>query len=204
MLKFVWTGSTLIFVGNTRGTNSFFSFFVTMEDVIVLYPSPGRGHLISMVEIGKLILKHHPSFVITILILSGPNTNTNSTAPNYVASSTTKYITTVNSTTPSISFHHLPPISEVPPSTTSFEELKFLTPRLNNPNLHQTLKTISQTFKLRAFIIDFFCDAAFEVASNPRLHRYGIFGIVLVFDMCWTPRPVRFVGLWCSCSILYY
>ena len=113
MLKFVWTGSTLIFVGNTRGTNSFFSFFVTMEDVIVLYPSPGRGHLISMVEIGKLILKHHPSFVITILILSGPNTNTNSTAPNYVASSTTKYITTVNSTTPSISFHHLPPISEV-------------------------------------------------------------------------------------------
>ncbi|KAM3682130.1 hypothetical protein ACJW31_12G049000 [Castanea mollissima] len=146
-----------------------------MEDAIVLYPSPGRGHLISMVELGKLILKHHPSFSITILILSEPNTNTNSAAPQYVASSTTKYMTTVNSTTPSITFHHLPPISEVPPSTTSIVELKFLTPRLNNPNLHQTLKTISQTSKLRAFIIDFFCDAAFEVASNLTIPTYYFF-----------------------------
>nr|POE57455.1 udp-glycosyltransferase 88b1 [Quercus suber] len=146
-----------------------------MEDAIVLYPSPGRGHLISMVELGKLILKHHPSFSITILILSEPNTNTNSATPQYVASSTTKYITTVNSTTPSITFHHLPPISEVPPSTTFFVDLKFLIPRLNNPNLHQTLKTISQTSKLRAFIIDFFCDAAFEVASNLTIPTYYFF-----------------------------
>ncbi|KAK9994616.1 hypothetical protein SO802_024319 [Lithocarpus litseifolius] len=146
-----------------------------MEDAIVLYPSPGRGHLISMVELGKLILKHHPSFSITILILSEPNTNTDSAAPQYVASSTTKYITTVNSTTPSITFHHLPPLSEVPPSTTFFVDLKFLIPRLNNPNLHQTLKTISQTSKLRAFIIDFFCDAAFEVASNLTIPTYYFF-----------------------------
>ncbi|KAK9994613.1 hypothetical protein SO802_024316 [Lithocarpus litseifolius] len=168
------TGSTLIFVGNTRGTNSFFSFFVTMEDVIVLYPSPGRGHLISMVELGKLILKHHPSFSITILILSEPNKNTNSTAPNYVASSINQYMATVNSTT-SITFQHLPAISEIPHSTASPLELSFLIPRLNNPNLHQTLKTISQTSKLRAFIIDFFCDAAFEVASNLDIPTYYFF-----------------------------
>ncbi|KAL4595002.1 hypothetical protein ACB092_12G059800, partial [Castanea dentata] len=117
--------------------------------VIVLYPSPGRGHLISMVEFGKLILKHQPSFSITILILSEPNTNTNSTAPNYVASSITQYIATVNYTTPSITFQHLPPISEIPCSTASRVELSFLIPCLNNPNLHQTSK-------LRAFIIDFF------------------------------------------------
>nr|POE81794.1 udp-glycosyltransferase 88b1 [Quercus suber] len=146
-----------------------------MEDVIVLYPSPGRGHLISMVEFGKLILKHQPSFSITILILSDPNTNTNSTAPNYVASSTTQYIATVNSTTPSITFQHLPPISEIPRSTASPVELSFLIPLLNNPNLHQTLKTISQTSKLRAFIIDFFCDAAFEVATNLDIPTYYFF-----------------------------
>ncbi|KAL4594997.1 hypothetical protein ACB092_12G059300 [Castanea dentata] len=146
-----------------------------MVDAIVLYPSSGRGHLNSMVELGKLILKHHPSFSITILILSEPNTNTNSTAPNYVASSTTQYITTVNSTTPSITFHSLPPISEVPPSTASRVELGFLIPHLNNPNLHQTLKTISQTSKLRAFIIDFFCDSAFEVASNLDIPTYYFF-----------------------------
>ncbi|XP_050251864.1 anthocyanidin 5,3-O-glucosyltransferase-like isoform X3 [Quercus robur] len=146
-----------------------------MVDAIVLYPSSGRGHLNSMVELGKLILKHHPSFSITILILSEPNTNTNSTAPNYVASSTTQYITTVNSTTPSITFHHLPPISEVPPSTSSFVELSYLIPRFNNQNLHQILKTIYQTSKLKAFIIDFFCDAAFEVATNLDIPTYYFF-----------------------------
>ena len=146
-----------------------------MEDAIVLYPSPGRGHLISMVELGKLILKHHPSSSITILILSEPNTNTNSTSPNYVESSTAQYMATVNSTTPSITFHHLPPISEVPPNTSSFLEMNYLIPRLNNPNLQQTLKTISQTSKLRAFIIDFFCDASFEVASKLDIPTYYFF-----------------------------
>ncbi|KAM4068905.1 hypothetical protein ACB094_12G047600 [Castanea mollissima] len=91
-----------------------------MEDVIVLGPSPGRGHLISMVELGKLIVKHHPSFSITILILSEPNANTNSTAPQYVASSTTQYIAA-------------------------------------------------------AFIIDFFCDAAFEVATTLDIPTYYFF-----------------------------
>jgi hypothetical protein len=128
-----------------------------------------------MVELGKLILKHHPSFSITILILSTPNTNTSSTAPNYVASSTAQYISTVNSTTPSINFHHLPPISESVPSTPSPVELSYLIPRLNNFNLHETLKTISQTSKLKAFIIDFFCDAAFEVATNLGIPTYYFF-----------------------------
>ena len=128
-----------------------------------------------MVELGKLILKHHPSLSITILILSKPNTNTGSTAPQYVASSTTQYMARVNSTAPSINFHHLPPISEVAHSTPSPVELNYLIPRLNNPNLHQTLKTISQTSKLKAFIIDFFCDAAFEVASNLTIPTYYFF-----------------------------
>ncbi|KAK7847285.1 udp-glycosyltransferase 88b1 [Quercus suber] len=117
----------------------------------------------------------HPSFSITILILSEPNKNTDSTAPNYGASSTNQYITTVNSTTPSITFQRLPPIPEIPRSTASPVELSFLIPRLNNPNLHQTLKTISQTSKLKAFIIDFFCDAAFEVASNLDIPTYYFF-----------------------------
>ncbi|KAM4076266.1 hypothetical protein ACJW30_12G049900 [Castanea mollissima] len=146
-----------------------------MEDCIVLYPSPGRGHLISMVELGKVILKLHPSFSITILILSKPKTNIGSTAPQYVSSSTTQYMATVNSTAPSINFHHLPPFSKVAHSTCSPVELNYLIPRLNNPNLHQTLETISQTSKLKAFIIDFFCDAAFEVASNLTIPTYYFF-----------------------------
>ena len=145
-----------------------------MENAIVLYPFPGRGHLISMVELGKLILKHNPSFNITILIFNNPNTSTTSTAPQYVASSTTQYITAVNSTTPSINFHHLPPISEVPSAPSPVAQA-FQIPRLNNLNLHQALKTISQSSKLKAFIIDFFCDAAFEVATNLDIPTYYFF-----------------------------
>uniref|UniRef100_A0A2N9ECZ2 Glycosyltransferase n=1 Tax=Fagus sylvatica TaxID=28930 RepID=A0A2N9ECZ2_FAGSY len=138
-----------------------------MEDAIVLYPSPGRGHIIAMVELGKLILKHHPSFSITIIILNTPNT--------YETSSTAQYIATVNSTTPSITFHHLSLISESVPSNPDPVELLFLIPRLNNLNLHQALKTISQTSKLKAFIIDFFCDDAFEVAANLSIPTYYFF-----------------------------
>jgi len=141
-----------------------------MKEVIVLYPSPGRGHLLAMVELGKLILKHHPSFSITILVLNTQNTDSASTA-QYVASSTAQYMAAVKATTPSITFLHLPPISDVP-STPSPIELLYLFPHLNNPNVHQTLQTISQTSKLKAFIIDFFCDAAFGVAANLSIPIY--------------------------------
>ncbi|XP_059443696.1 anthocyanidin 5,3-O-glucosyltransferase-like [Corylus avellana] len=134
-----------------------------MEDVIVLYPSPGRGHLISMVELGKLILRLYPSFSVTIIVLSTQNTNSAANA-QYAASSTAQYMAAVN----------LPPISEVPSTPSPLESL-FLFPRLNNPNLHQTLQTISQTSNLKAFIIDFFCDAAFEVAANLSIPTYYFF-----------------------------
>ncbi|OMO69032.1 UDP-glycosyltransferase 88A1-like protein [Corchorus capsularis] len=49
-----------------------------------------------MVELGKLILSHHPSFTIIIFI----------TTPPFNACSTTSYIAVVSATTPSISFHN--------------------------------------------------------------------------------------------------
>ncbi|XP_059443649.1 anthocyanidin 5,3-O-glucosyltransferase-like [Corylus avellana] len=144
-----------------------------MEEVIVLYPSPGRGHILAMVELGKVLVKHHPSFSITILILDTQN-RANASTSQYAASSTAQYMASVNATTPSITFHHLPPISDVPSTSPAYES-GFLLPRLNNPNLHQALQTISQTSKLKAFIIDFFCDASFEVAANLSIPTYYFF-----------------------------
>ncbi|KAG5247170.1 UDP-glycosyltransferase 88A [Salix suchowensis] len=51
-----------------------------MERAIVLYPSPPIGHLISMVELGKLLLTHRPSLSVHILITSVPY-DSGSTAP---------------------------------------------------------------------------------------------------------------------------
>ncbi|KAL3755676.1 hypothetical protein ACJRO7_002687 [Eucalyptus globulus] len=83
-----------------------------MKEAIVLYPSPAIGHLISMVELGKLLLTHCPSLSIHILI----------TNQAYDAGSTTTYIASISDTVPSIAFHYFPattlPRTSPPPPPT--------------------------------------------------------------------------------------
>ncbi|KAF7148689.1 hypothetical protein RHSIM_Rhsim03G0192700 [Rhododendron simsii] len=137
-----------------------------MEDAIVLYPSPAIGHLISMVELGKFILTHYPSFSIKILI----------TPPPYNAGSTAPYINRVSATTSSITFHHLPPIS-LPLNISSHhhETLAFELLRLNNPNVHQAIASISNTSTVRALIMDFFCCPALSVGADLNIPAYFFF-----------------------------
>ncbi|KAF7147107.1 hypothetical protein RHSIM_Rhsim03G0193200 [Rhododendron simsii] len=135
-----------------------------MEDTIILYPSPGMGHLVPMVELGKLILNHNPSFSIIILITTAP----------FDTGSTSSYIKRVTVATPSVHFHHLPTIS--PPSTTSSDNiaaLAFELPRLYNSNLHHALQTmISQKSRPTASIIDLFCNSSFEVFTSLDIPTY--------------------------------
>nr|DAD19065.1 TPA_asm: hypothetical protein HUJ06_020528 [Nelumbo nucifera] len=51
-----------------------------MKDSIILFPSPGIGHLVSMVEVGRLVLNSYLSISITILIATLPF-NLGSVAP---------------------------------------------------------------------------------------------------------------------------
>ncbi|KAM5557467.1 hypothetical protein ABKV19_024714 [Rosa sericea] len=136
-------------------------------EAIVLYPSPPIGHLVSMVELGKFILTCHPSCSIHILI----------TTPPYRADDTAPYIASVSATTPSIIFHHLPTIS-LPPSSTSspnHETLTFEVLRLNNPNVHKVLLSISNNFTVQAFIMDFFCGLGLSVAIDLNIPGYFFF-----------------------------
>lgn len=125
---------------------------------IALYPSPRRSHLVPMIELGKLILTHHPSFSIAMIIPTFPHT---------VAGDTSQYISAVSG----ITFHHLPTVSDQLDRThyPSIDEVTRLRDKLaehNNPHLHQTLvalfKTSSST--LKALVIDFFCKAALQVS----------------------------------------
>jgi hypothetical protein len=45
---------------------------------VVLYPSPGMGHLVSMIELGKLFTAR--GLVVTIVVIDPPN-NTSATGP---------------------------------------------------------------------------------------------------------------------------
>ncbi|KAL7003510.1 hypothetical protein U1Q18_004664 [Sarracenia purpurea var. burkii] len=136
-------------------------------EAIVLYPSPGIGHLISMVELGKLILTHYPSFSIIILTTTPPF-NTGSTAP---------YIRQVSAATSSITFHHLPSISVSldPDSYPSMEAINFELLRLNTPNVRHALLSISLTNIVVAFIIDLFCTPALPVGSDLKIPTYYFF-----------------------------
>jgi len=105
-----------------------------MEEAIVLYPSPPIGHLISMVELGKLLLTQKPSLCIHILITSVP----------YDSGSTAPYIANAAATIPSIKFHHLPTVTLPSTKTTHHEELTFEVLRLSNPHVREQLLSISK------------------------------------------------------------
>nr|UXB92758.1 glycosyltransferase [Helleborus thibetanus] len=130
---------------------------------VVLYPSPTIGHLISMIELGKFILKHYPTLSITVLITTPPF-NTGSTAP---------YINHVSKTIPLINIHHLPIVSLPPTSSSHMETFELL--NLNIPLVCQALHTISQTSIIQSLIIDTFCTSALDIAINLNIPTYYFF-----------------------------
>ncbi|KAK4384922.1 UDP-glycosyltransferase 88B1 [Sesamum angolense] len=132
---------------------------------IVLYPSPGMGHLISMVELGKFILHHHPSLSITILTVP-PSFNTGSTAT---------YIRHISATVPAITFHHLPPISLDLEPFPSMEAVIFEILNRSNPHVRRALETISLSATISAFIIDFFCTCALPISAELNIPTYYFF-----------------------------
>ncbi|KAI8564904.1 hypothetical protein RHMOL_Rhmol03G0219000 [Rhododendron molle] len=139
---------------------------MSMAATVVLYPSPGIGHLISMVELGKLIITRHPSFSITILTTT-TSFNTGSTAP---------YLRRVSSATPSITFHHLPLIPLDPASFPSMEAITFELLRLNTPHVRRSLLSLSTTTTtIAAFIIDLFCTPALPLGSELNIPTYYFF-----------------------------
>ncbi|KAL3596676.1 hypothetical protein D5086_008313 [Populus alba] len=133
-----------------------------MEEAIVLYPSPPIGHLISMVELGKLLLTQKPSLSIHILITSVP----------YDSGSTAPYIANVAATIPSIKFHHLPTVTLPSTKTTNYEELTFEVLRLSNPHVREQLLSISKNYTIHGLVVDFFCCAALNVAKELNIPGY--------------------------------
>ncbi|CAO2838728.1 unnamed protein product [Amaranthus hypochondriacus] len=136
---------------------------------IVLYPSPGIGHLISMVELGKLLLSHTSSISsITILIPNFP----------FIKGSYSSYISSVSSSFPSITFISLPSVPLLhgdPSNYENMEHILFETLGNNNPNVLQCLQSISESSPVSAFIIDFFCYPSLEISKSLEIPTYFFF-----------------------------
>ncbi|KAJ0986301.1 hypothetical protein J5N97_004657 [Dioscorea zingiberensis] len=134
-------------------------------DTVVLYPFTGVGHLAPMTEFAKLLVAR--GFFVAIAILPPLH-------PNVSSSATDDYISRINSSHPSISFHYLPPITNISTSTSILFRLYSLL-RASNTHLRDLLQSISQTSTIRALHIDFFCTDAFDVASELNLPAYVFF-----------------------------
>ncbi|KMT16145.1 hypothetical protein BVRB_3g053060 [Beta vulgaris subsp. vulgaris] len=142
--------------------------FTPMEN-IVLFPSPGIGHIISMVELGKLFLTHSSSQAsITILIPNFP----------FITGSYSSYISSISSSFPSITFLSLPSVPLLhghPSNYENHQQLTFETLRNNNPNVLQSLQSLSVSSPISAFIIDFFCYPALEISQSLNIPTFFFF-----------------------------
>nr|ABR57234.1 chalcone 4'-O-glucosyltransferase [Antirrhinum majus]AFC90118.1 chalcone 4'-O-glucosyltransferase [Antirrhinum majus] len=117
-------------------------------------------HLNSSIALAKFITKHHSSISITII----------STAP----AESSEVAKIINN--PSITYRGLTAVA-LPENLTSNinknpVELFFEIPRLQNANLGEALLDISRKSDIKALIIDFFCNAAFEVSTSMNIPTY--------------------------------
>ncbi|KAE8723398.1 anthocyanidin 5,3-O-glucosyltransferase-like [Hibiscus syriacus] len=137
-----------------------------MQETIVLYPSPGLGHVLSMVELGKLILsRSNNRYSISILLTTG----------FWDTPSIFSHIDSVSKAFPSISFLRFPSISVDLSQNCSAVAIWFQFIRLQAPNAHRSLQEISKTRKVSAFVIDLFCTSTLSVGKDLKIPTFYFF-----------------------------
>ncbi|KAJ6798078.1 anthocyanidin 5,3-O-glucosyltransferase [Iris pallida] len=141
--------------------------------MVVLYPSPGMGHLVSMFELAKLLDSHGLS--VTVIIVE----------PHYNTGSTAAFIARSSASNPSVSFHVLPRPDSLPHNPSRHHEAHaFDLLRLSNPELRRFLLESPPS----ALVLDYFCGYALDVSAELRIPAYyfftsgaGVFSVFLNF-----------------------
>ncbi|KAM0873896.1 hypothetical protein ACQ4PT_037780 [Festuca glaucescens] len=121
---------------------------------VVLYPSPGMGHLVPMIELGKLLSAR--GLAVTIVVIIDLRNDRGAMG---------LFLDGISAANPSISFCRLPQAklveSEHPMRT-------FQLARLSNPHLHDFLAGTYPAI----LVVDFFCSAAMDVAAELDIPAY--------------------------------
>ncbi|KAE9598355.1 putative UDP-glucuronosyl/UDP-glucosyltransferase [Lupinus albus] len=153
-----------------------------MEERIVLYPSPGIGHIISMVELAKHLLKqNHHHYSITLFLTTGFLDHP----------SIDSYINSISTSHPSISFLRLPFLPSSAASTTvSFAATAFEFIRNNADNVASSLNEICESCVVKGFVIDMFCTSALSVGCCMGIPVYYFFtsGAAALALCCYLPK----------------
>ncbi|KAJ4806778.1 Glycosyltransferase [Rhynchospora pubera] len=134
-----------------------------MEGKVVLYPITGVSHIIPMVQLAKLFLKHGISVEIAVI------------NPPVMPTSTTNFISKVSTTNPEIKFNLLPPLPPPPKPPTTPISTMLNTIQSNNTQLQSYLQSLSETTSVSALVIDFFCVDALNVAAALEIPVYTFY-----------------------------
>ncbi|KAB1219588.1 Hydroquinone glucosyltransferase [Morella rubra] len=133
----------------------------TQASHIAILPTPGMGHLIPLVEFAKRLLHHHPnSFNITFIIpTDGPPSKAQKSVLDALPSS--------------MNYFFLPEVNlDDVPKGAKIESLISLTVVRSLPSLREVLKSLVESSKLVAFVVDLFGTDAFDVARELNVSPY--------------------------------
>ncbi|KAJ3692215.1 hypothetical protein LUZ60_012565 [Juncus effusus] len=158
----------------------------TNKPQVVLFPTPGMGHIGPMMHLGNLFAEQH-GLSVTVLVLDPPYHSGPSNS------------SVISSSFPSLSFHHIPSISSLPSNPSkNHEYLTFSLLSLSNPNLRAALKSLSLTSPIHALILDLFCKDALDVARELSIPAFFFYTCNASNLACVLNHPVMDVGLTCS------
>ncbi|XP_010045017.2 anthocyanidin 3-O-glucosyltransferase 2 [Eucalyptus grandis] len=135
---------------------------------LVLVPTPVTGHLVSMVEMAKLLVDRDPRLSITILIMKLPiDSEVDSYTSSFAASMAAARIR----------FIHLPHVN----LDTKISSGSFLTDFMENykPHIKRAVADLTNsatsTWRLAGFVIDMFCTTMIELADEIGVPSYVYF-----------------------------
>ncbi|CAN0917278.1 Hydroquinone glucosyltransferase [Linum grandiflorum] len=126
---------------------------------VVLFASPGMGHIIPLIEFSRKLVLNHPHCSATIIIPSlGP--------PPPAQMELLKTLP------PPVTHVLLPPVDPNTLSHVSTDAKLFLTVHYSMPHLRDAIRSLSEKYPLAALIADIFGTDAFDVAKEFNLESY--------------------------------
>ncbi|XP_031499112.2 UDP-glycosyltransferase 88B1-like [Nymphaea colorata] len=135
---------------------------------VVLFPTPGAGHLVAMVELAKQIL-HHSGHTLSITILQ---IHPPSTSP-LNSSNTSTHVQAVAASGLDINFVDLPPSDYDPEGEGLMQTLSYI--ESQKPALSRTLTSISAVTTVSAIVLDMFCIGVAGVPAELGIPTYVLY-----------------------------
>ncbi|MED6217401.1 hypothetical protein PIB30_017248 [Stylosanthes scabra] len=130
----------------------------SLKPLVVMMPSPGKGHVIPLIELYKKLTKNHDLGVTIIIPSNDPPTAEETTMLR------------------NINHIFLPPVplSDLP-STPKVELLISHTIHHSLPSIRRALQSIASTGRVTAFVVDLFGTEAFDISSELNIPSYIFF-----------------------------